>query len=194
MSSATVRPARTDDRAAIAGVVEGSFGEEGQQRAINSIIETLRDEGHMRHELVAEVGGAVVGYVALSRGWIDARPRLVEACVLSPLGVLPDHQAAGAGTALLAAALEVADASGVPLVFLEGSPGYYSARGFRPAADLGLTPPSARIPGPACQAAPLRGYEDWMSGGLVYPDAWWRHDLVGLRDPLLAELEGRFSD
>lgn len=33
---------------------------------------------------------------------------------------------------------------------------------------------------------PLR---DWMTGRLVYPDVWWRHDAAGLRDPVLAELE-----
>jgi putative acetyltransferase len=28
-----------------------------------------------------------------------------------------------------------------------------------------------------------------MTGRLVYPDVWWRLDLVGLRDPLLGQLE-----
>ena len=28
-----------------------------------------------------------------------------------------------------------------------------------------------------------------MTGRLVYPDVWWRLDLVGLRDPLLAQVE-----
>ncbi len=29
---------------------------------------------------------------------------------------------------------------------------------------------------------------------LVYPDAWWRLDLVGLRDPALAEVETALKD
>ena len=32
-----------------------------------------------------------------------------------------------------------------------------------------------------------------MTGPLVYCDAFWALDCVGLRDPLLAELEERFS-
>ncbi len=28
-----------------------------------------------------------------------------------------------------------------------------------------------------------------MTGRVVYPDVWWRHDAAGLRDPDLASLE-----
>ena len=31
--------------------------------------------------------------------------------------------------------------------------------------------------------------EDWMTGRIVYPEVWWRHDSTGLRDPDLAEIE-----
>jgi putative acetyltransferase len=41
----------------------------------------------------------------------------------------------------------------------------------------------------ACQLVLLDAHEPWMTGRLVYPDAWWRLDLVGLRDPVLAEVE-----
>jgi len=35
---------------------------------------------------------------------------------------------------------------------------------------------------PPFQVATLPGYEqDWMTGAVVYPDVWWRHDAVGLR-------------
>ena len=36
-------------------------------------------------------------------------------------------------------------------------------------------------------------YADWMTGRLVYPDVWWRHDSAGLRDPDLARLEDLFA-
>jgi putative acetyltransferase len=29
----------------------------------------------------------------------------------------------------------------------------------------------------------LPRFEPWMTGTLVYPEAFWRHDSVGLRDP-----------
>ena len=38
-------------------------------------------------------------------------------------------------------------------------------------------------------AKPIDAHEPWMTGRLVYPDVWWQLDLVGLRDPLLRQLE-----
>jgi putative acetyltransferase len=35
----------------------------------------------------------------------------------------------------------------------------------------------------------LAAHEEWMTGRLVYCDAFWELDCVGLRDPLLAALE-----
>ena len=32
-----------------------------------------------------------------------------------------------------------------------------------------------------------------LTGRLVYPDVWWRLDLVGLRDPDLAEIEASLA-
>ncbi len=39
------------------------------------------------------------------------------------------------------------------------------------------------IPAVAFQAITLAAYEPWMTGTLVYSEAFWRHDAVGLRDP-----------
>ena len=48
--------------------------------------------------------------------------------------------------------------------------------------ELGFVAPSARIPPAAFMVYKLANYETWMTGGLVYPDAFWRADAVGLRD------------
>jgi putative acetyltransferase len=141
--------------------------------------------------LVALSGGAIVGHVGLSRGWVDARRALVDVLVLSPLSVRPDRQRTGIGTALIAAALDAADDRGAPAVFLEGAWSYYGGRGFRAAAPLGFERPSARIPERAFQVALLPAHEPWMVGRLVYPEAFWATDTVGLRDPQLAEIEAR---
>ena len=77
----------------------------------------------------------------------------------------------------------------MPLVFLEGDPAYYGRLGFVPAGGLGFRRPSLRIPDRAFQVVRLEPLEEWMTGRLVYPDVWWRHDAAGLRDPVLAELE-----
>ena len=57
------------------------------------------------------------------------------------------------------------------------------------ARPSGFAPPSVRIPGPAFQVAVLAAHEPWMVGQLVYPEAFWATDTVGLRDPLLQQLE-----
>jgi putative acetyltransferase len=70
----------------------------------------------------------------------------------------------------------------VPLVFLEGSPGYYPRFGFAPGGELGFRKPSLRIPDAAFQVVRLPAYQPWMTGTLVYAQVFWDHDLVGLRD------------
>ena len=186
-----IRAATPGDAGAVAAVLAGSFPERSAE--ILEVLARLHDTGDLTTELVAVDDGEVIGYVALSSAWLDARERLVDVLVLSPIGVLPDRQGAGAGTALLAAAVDAARASGVPLVFLEGAPGFYADRGWEPAAAHGIQRPSARIPDPACQVVLLPAHEPWMTGRLVYPDVWWRLDLVGLRDPDLAQVEAALA-
>jgi len=136
---------------------------------------------------VATVHGQVVGHVMLSASRLDAPRRLVDVYVLSPLGVLPAYQRNGVGTQLIRHAIGAADLHRVPLVFLEGSPRYYGKRGFDRADTAGFRSPSLRIPPPAFQVARLSRYEEWMTGTLVYSEAFWAHDCVGLRDPALSK-------
>ncbi|NYE37948.1 putative acetyltransferase [Nocardioides cavernae] len=186
-----IREAGDVDTPAVEAVVEAAFGDHGA--AVNDVIARLRSVEDLAAELVAVTGEGheeqVVGCVALSRAWLDARERLVDVLVLSPLAVAPEHQRSGIGSALLEAVPAVAERLGAPLVFLEGDPGYYGTRGWDRASAHGLERPSHRIPDPACQVRVLAAHESWMTGRLVYPDVWWRLDLVGLRDPDLAAIE-----
>jgi putative acetyltransferase len=86
------------------------------------------------------------------------------------------------GRALVEAGLEEMRARGVPVVFLEGDPAYYSRLGFVAGGPLGFRKPSLRIPDAAFQAMCLPTHEAWMTGTLVYPEVFWRLDAVGLRD------------
>jgi len=170
-------------------VVEDAFGaDEGP--TVARLVTALDEAGSTRASLVAELDGQVVGHVQLSRSWVDAREALVDVLVLSPLSVAPAHQGKGIGAVLLEAARAEGDRLGAPAVFLEGDPGYYSARGWSPAGPLGFTAPSARIPAAAFQVVLLSAYEPWMTGPLVYCEPFWALDCVGLRDPLLAQLGG----
>jgi predicted N-acetyltransferase YhbS len=115
--------------------------------------------------LVAEVGGEIVGHVILSRGHLDIRRVLA----LGPIGVLPEHQRRGVGSALMRAGLDLADnwlglrrveltvyTDNAPAIHLyekfgfvgEGCPGYHAHPredpGALPTCDQGSAARSAR--------------------------------------------------
>jgi putative acetyltransferase len=183
-----IRAARPDDLAAIENVIAAAFNEQVEGRTVR-LVRSLNATGATRVSQVAEDDGVIVGHVQLSRAWLDTRRRLVEVLYLSPLSVSPSHQRRGIGTRLLAAATQRADELGAPALFLEGDWDYYGKRGFRSGSELGFVAPSVRIPGPAFQVVTLSTYESWMTGSVVYCEAFWEHDLVGLRDPRLARIE-----
>ena len=182
--SPVIRPQRPSDAAAVLAMLARAFADEPEVVGLEEALQGRPDS----HGFVADLEGRVVGHVRLTGGWIDAEPRLVEVLVLGPLSVEPELQRRGIGRALCAHAVDQAESMGTPAVFLEGSPTYYSRLGWRPAGELGVTPPSVRIPAPAFQAVRLSRWEDWMRGALVYAEPFWAHDCVGLRGDLLAEV------
>jgi len=178
-----VRAEATSDLPAVRAVHLAAFSHHGE--VVASLVDDLRDLAAAGGglSLVAEERGQVVGHVMFSPSLLDAPKRLVEVQVLSPIGVLPASQKQGVGSALIGRGLELLAERGVPLVFLEGAPAYYSRLGFEPAADHGFRKPSLRIPDAGFQVFRLPDYEPWMTGTLVYSEPFWRHDLVGRRDP-----------
>ncbi|MET3430155.1 putative acetyltransferase [Actinoplanes tereljensis] len=170
----TVRREEPRDQLAVESVVRRAFGEE----RVVGLVAALRPA---TLSLVAEEAGEVVGHIMFSRCLLDAPPRLVEVQTLSPLSVVPEWQRRGIGSALIAAGLRELDERGVPLVFLEGDPAYYSRAGFTTARDHDFRKPSLRIPDPGFQVVRLSAYEPWMTGTFVYADTFWENDCVGLR-------------
>jgi putative acetyltransferase len=177
-----IRTATGADADAIRTVQLAAFGDHGG--VVNPLIDALRGTIATtdRSEYVATDGDEVIGHVMFSRSLLDAPDRLLDVQVLSPIGVLPDHQRRGVGKALIEHGIAALIRQDVPLVFLEGDPAYYSRRGFVAGAGLKFRRPSLRIPDAAFQVMALPTYEPWMTGTLVYAHAFWDHDAVGLRD------------
>jgi putative acetyltransferase len=181
--SVEVRDEEPRDFDAVAEVHREAFGG-NHGEVVAALVDDLR--ALLDHErglsLVAERRGRVAGHVMFSRGLLDAPARLVAVEILSPVGVRPHAQRHGLATALIRRGLEILDARRVPAVFLEGDPGFYGRLGFVRAGNQGFRKPSLRIPDAGFQVTTLSAHKPWMTGTLVYPQPFWRRDLVGLRD------------
>ncbi|MEO8476623.1 MAG: N-acetyltransferase [Actinomycetota bacterium] len=131
-----VRPELPGDRAASIAVERLAF----ETPAEPAIVEQVRDlEGAFA--LVAEDAAEIVGHVQFSRAWVGELPVVA----LGPIGVRPDRQRQGIGSALVAEGLEEARRRSETAVILLGSPVFYGRRGFVPAAGFGLRNPFAGV-------------------------------------------------
>ena len=109
--------------------------EPGAQPTEHLIVERLRQAGDLALSLVSEEGGRLTGHIALSparvgdcaEGWL----------LLGPVGVLPELQGRGIGSALVREALREARDAGACGVVLVGDPGFYARFGFRSHEGLG---------------------------------------------------------
>jgi putative acetyltransferase len=137
-----IRRERPGDTAAARAVQVVAFPVVDGDEPVEAVLldELRRDEGWIPElSLVAEVDGEVVGHVVCTRGAVGADRR--PALGLGPIAVLPAHQGAGIGSALVHAVLAVAEARDETLVALLGDPAFYRQFGFEPAADLGVQAP-----------------------------------------------------
>ena len=180
-ANVAVRQMRPEEFEAMKELSFSAFSGDPQ---IPILLDLLRESWAWDDELsfVVEVEGELAGHVLYTRAVLDAPKRLVDVLVLSPVGVRPDLQNRGIGSRMIQQSLGYVASRSEPLVFLEGSPRYYPRFGFQRASDLGFVAPSVRIPTDAFMVHRLPNYQSWMTGALVYPDAFWRADAVGLRD------------
>jgi putative acetyltransferase len=120
--------------------------------------------------LVAIHQGSVVGHIAFSRARLAFGPQVLA---LAPMGVLPEHQFHGAGSALVSDALRRAAETPFPLVVVLGHADYYPRFGFESADALGIEAPFD-VPTEAWMAYRLPRYTPDARGTLVYPEAFAR--------------------
>ena len=139
----TVRIELTEDRESASQVESLAFqAARGGEPAddILSGIRAVRDE-EGSFSLVAELEGRVVGHIQFSRAWIGEGPVLL----LGPVGVHPDTQRRGIGSALVRAGTNEARARGEVAVILLGDPGYYTRFGFVAGSKVGLKNPAVGV-------------------------------------------------
>jgi putative acetyltransferase len=145
------------------------------------IVDRIRREAPVGwHSLVA-IGAPgspyedlVVGQLLLSPCPVEDEGGRVVASVLAagPVGVLPEVQSRGVGSALMSAAIGLAIARVVPALVLLGHPEYYPRFGFQPARGVGLQPPADAWPDAAWMARLLPAWTDAMRGTVRYPAAF----------------------
>jgi putative acetyltransferase len=162
------------DQAAIHSVHSEAFRREPGVTPVEApLVDELRADGDLVDalSLVAVRDGEIAGHVCCSRARLG--DDTTSAVGLGPLGVLPAHQAAGVGSALVHAVLGAADALGYGLVVLLGSPDYYARFGFVTASTLSLEAPDPSW-GKHFQARALTGYKPTQAGAFEYAPAFSR--------------------
>ena len=162
-----MRAARPRDFADIRVVHERAFAPSRQEA---DIVEALRASRAQVPSLclVALLGDAVVGHIAFSRAHLDP---VGEVLVLGPVGVLPQYQRQGFGSALVLEGLKRAAGTEFSMVVLVGHPEYYPRFGFEPAGILGVTAP-IEIPSDAWMAYRLPAYRPTAPGKVIFPAAF----------------------
>jgi len=100
------------------------------------LVDDLRRSGDAVISLVAADGDRVLGHVLFSK--LNAP---IRALALAPVGVRPDFQRQGIGSALIRKGLERAHRDSWEAVFVLGDPDYYSRFGFSVDAAEGFVSP-----------------------------------------------------
>ena len=121
-----IRQERPDDAPRVRALLVAAFA--GPAEA--DLVDKLRAGGDLVLALVAELPGVAAGYVAFPRLTLDLGARSVPVIGLAPVGVAPDRQRQGIGSALIRAGLARLTDRGERLVFVLGEPAYYGRFGF----------------------------------------------------------------
>ena len=167
----TVRVATEADWPAIREVHRQAFGDAEGDRVVR-LVDELRADASLYVpdlSLVSTAGNVVAGHVMNTWNRVGDTPVLQ----LSPLGVLPEHQGKGHGSALARASIDAVRALGEPALLVEGNPKYYGRFGFVRADELGLLPPPEALYDWAVQVVVLN--EARLPQGQVHYSAPFRH-------------------
>jgi putative acetyltransferase len=172
--STVIRPESRDDHAAIGRVVAAAFGSDAEANLVDRIRASPEYVPEMA--LVAVIDDEVVGHVMISGAAIRNADGERQISMLSPLAVAPGRQRQGIGSALVRAAIAIAEARGEPLVVLEGNPAFYGRFGFEHSEIYGIHIPLPAWATPkAAQVLRLSSFQPAapsLRGTVVYPQAF----------------------
>jgi len=104
------------------------------QRVIR-LVDQLREDGDVVASLVAVEHDQIVGHIMFSVLQLDRDGQTLSGASLTPLGVLPERQRLGIGSALVRRGLDLCRERDRPLVIVLGHPSYYPRFGF--SSELG---------------------------------------------------------
>ena len=167
-SAIRVRDERPADHARVHELQSAAFGQRGEA----DLVDALRRDAHPQISLVAERAGRVVGHIFFSPVHIGRGADAPEFGGLAPVGVWPELQGTGVGSALIREGLARCPALGWQAIFLLGNPAYYQRFGFVPVAPRGFYYKHRHLD-PALQAIELTpGALDGLSGEIIYHSAF----------------------
>lgn len=161
MDKAVIRVALQTDKPAIQELTTRAFGQENEAR----IIRQIETDGDAQLQLVAEMGGRVVGHVMFYA--IGVRGKL-GATGLGPMSVDPWVQREGVGTMLVNTGITMARDAGAPIMFVLGHDWFYPRFGFNVEAT---EPFNSIYKGPHFYGLRFR-FGPPMSGDLIFPRAF----------------------
>jgi putative acetyltransferase len=131
----SIRPETPSDYEAIEQITIAAFsGKPYSDQTEHLVIRRLREAGALSLSLVAEIGGTIVGHIALSVVEINGEDQ--QWFGLGPVSVLPKFQKQGIGSTLIKEGLTRLCGLGAKGCVLEGNPDYYQRFGFKSYPNL----------------------------------------------------------
>ncbi len=128
-----IRAETPDDVASIYFVNEQAF----QQPNEAQLVDKLRKNVDFYLSLVAVLDNQIIGHIFLSPVTLD-NDNTFKGLGLAPLGVLPNYQNKGIGSALVKKALELAKQTEYEMMVVLGHPHFYQRFGFSSAKEKGF--------------------------------------------------------
>jgi putative acetyltransferase len=137
-----IRKATREEFQSVWDVEARAFGSEMEAQLVKNLLSDPTAQPCL--SLLAFEKERAVGHILLTKAMIEGHENEAKCMLLAPMGVVPDFQKQGIGSALIHQAMETAVQAWVDLVFVLGHPEYYPRMGFKnDALALGFQTPYA---------------------------------------------------